>query len=972
MQPCGCNLSAARAFSYVVGRQLLECGHGFSPRLFGIGSTMKAHSCPHSPLAPLLRTYCEAGILTTLQLADLPVLGARFRSVSAARGTWLNESFLESAEETAFQKAVCCFYEGCVLPPLHVQVPRQRAGIVRHGLQHLLLGVESRTRKFVRCLAADGPYHVAGLGPSFWSAILQALDVRRNPSWTPTTIAGLRRLGLVRAECRTTNYAEVAAAHEQLFALAPVLTSLHLEHFLALVAAMRGRDLRLGQMPAEPEKLLAVAMQQERARLPLRVRLKENGRQLECAKCELKTALANQEGSRFRAALREVDQAGAERAPIDWIECGEALAIWIGRLWECVDPYEMLERFWQADPIPGAGLWLPAAVLHLRDPEQFALWDDKSRRAYAEFDDSLDFCGDTATRYRLFNEGLAWLRQRHHWHPLETRTVLENLDIQSPRNVRFNGFCLDTFRFLEELASNNRRSWMECQRARYRFAVREPLIELCRALVERYVEPVLHQGHGWEFDTMPRSGHALTSICKNDYGRTRPYNTALWITFCRNGLSAKRTDAQLFVRIDATGASYGLRIGPEAREASQRLRRHIQQDAAGIVQALREHDALTRCRFGESSPGASDSVVSAPDDLRAWASARELIVRKHVEAGSPLLSSEEFVGDVLLTFDSLLPLFACATLDDPAKFLVKPAATSMNYSTGVDEFLRATYLDATWLQRAQELLRLKRQLILQGVPGTGKTHVARSLATLLTGGRDDAVRLVQFHPAFGYEEFVEGIKVKSIEVNGRSDVSYPVEDGLLCAFASEAARHPSLPHVLLIDELNRGNLPRIFGELLYVLEYRDQAVVLPYSRRPFQLPANLYILGTMNAADRSVALVDQALRRRFSFLEMLPDARVLGRWLKEHPPEDATAEAIVTLFERLNRHLGRDLGPQHFIGHSFFMVPELDEARLRIVWEHQVMPQVEELLAAHPERLANYKMERLWRRERETAELLNS
>src|SRR5205823_267164 len=152
--------------------------------------------------------------------------------------------------------------------------------------------------------------------------------------------------------------------------------------------------------------------------------------------------------------------------------------------------------------------------------------------------------------------------------------------------------------------------------------------------------------------------------------------------------------------------------------------------------------------------------------------------------------------------------------------------------------------------------------------------------------------------------------------------------GLLCSFAAEAAARPSQPHVLVIDEINRGNLPRIFGELLYLLEYREQAVGLPYSRRDFRLPANLYLLATMNAADRSVAHLDQALRRRFSFLEMEPDGGVLAGWLRAHVPAGGFAERVLGLFERLNAKLRAEAGAQ--VGHSYFMVPGLDEGRLRM------------------------------------------
>ena len=107
-------------------------------------------------------------------------------------------------------------------------------------------------------------------------------------------------------------------------------------------------------------------------------------------------------------------------------------------------------------------------------------------------------------------------------------------------------------------------------------------------------------------------------------------------------------------------------------------------------------------------------------------------------------------------------------------------------------------------------------------------------------------------------------------------MTYPVEDGVLCEFAAQAASRPSEPHVLIVDELNRGNLPRIFGELLFLLEYRDQAMTLPYSKRSFRLPDNLFLLATMNPLDRSAVALDQALRRRFSFVDMPADAAMLA------------------------------------------------------------------------------------------------
>jgi hypothetical protein len=933
----------------------------------------------HLPLVPLLHAYTRASLLSPAELHRLPDLGPRFAAILSASVKFLYADFIDRAPDGDFAEALGRFYQATVQPPLHANTLRRRAGIVRHGIASLLRGCDPLPLKAESCLSATGPYHVAGLGPAFWSALVQGLQPAHHPGWTSATLLGLRRLGLASWDAGAGPgdvYAVLLAAYARIRSVAPQLSALHVDHFLSLVASMRGRNLWDGGPPqtAEGGCLGAVkaALARVRAEMPLRDRLKERGAALAEGQERLQTALAQCDGKALGAALAAADLAGSGRAPLDWSAYAETLTFWVGRLWEAEDPYPVLAEFWQSEPLPGAALWLPGAVLHLRDPQRFQPWSEDVRFGYASLDDSARGDVPAVESYRLFNEGVLWLREHYQIHPLEMPAVLSAVAaleretpspacsaLCTPRSsiATFGGFCADTFEFLTELAANNGRPWMEQQRDRYRFAVREPLGELCEALTSRYVEPVLRGVHGWPLDTRARTGRALTSVCKNAYGRTRPYNTTLWIAFCRRSEAGRRDAVQFFVRLDASGLRYGVRLGRKGRAAARLLQNNLKQHADHLFEVLHDNAALGECRVGRADSPLTERIASGEELRRLKGS---FAIGRCLAANDPLLTRDELVGDILLTFDRLVPLYACAVEEDPRPFLALRGTPAGERFTEAD-FQRATFLGPDWLRRAQGLLGLKRQLILQGVPGTGKTHVARCLARLLTAGREDRMRLVQFHPAYSYEEFVEGIKVRSVETNGRHDVTYPVEDGLLCDFAARATASPSEPHVLVIDEINRGNLPRIFGELLYLLEYRDQVIGLPYSRRGFRLPANLYLIGTMNAADRSVALIDQALRRRFSFLEMPPDSSILAAWLAVHVPAAgrAFADRVLSLFQRLNARLAADLGPQGQVGHSYFMVPDLDEPRLRMVWQHHLRPLLEEHFAGQPSRLAAYDLDEL-------------
>lgn len=254
---------------------------------------------------------------------------------------------------------------------------------------------------------------------------------------------------------------------------------------------------------------------------------------------------------------------------------------------------------------------------------------------------------------------------------------------------------------------------------------------------------------------------------------------------------------------------------------------------------------------------------------------------------------------------------------------------------------KQTYLSVETLTEIDELLNEKRQIIFYGPPGTGKTYVARKFSEYFAQGSEN-VEIVQFHQSYSYEDFVEGIKPKLSEKDEAT--GFFKQSGIFKNLVKRCIEYPNVKFVLIIDEINRGNISKIFGELIYLLEYRNENISLTYSpKEKFYIPSNLYIIGTMNSADRSIAFVDYALRRRFYFKDFYPDANngILFRWFKDNNVK-VDAKLIIDMLNEINQKITEQLGKEYQIGYSYFMVKDLNYDKLKRIIEYAIIPLIEQ------------------------------
>ena len=261
-----------------------------------------------------------------------------------------------------------------------------------------------------------------------------------------------------------------------------------------------------------------------------------------------------------------------------------------------------------------------------------------------------------------------------------------------------------------------------------------------------------------------------------------------------------------------------------------------------------------------------------------------------------------------------------------------------------DQAIAESGLDASTFDEHWAVLQDKRQVVLQGPPGTGKSYLADIYGRLLSHGDTRYMEVVQFHPSYSYEDFVEGYRPAT-------GGGLELREGIFKRICDQA-RTSGAPTVLVIDEINRGDLSKIFGELLYLLEYRDKQITLTYNpKSPFDIPPNLYLIGTMNTADRSLALIDYALRRRFSFISLEPQYELVKRLVKS---TEVDIELLVRNFERMNQDVAANpsLGREFQVGHSYLLRHrDLTVSKLRQVWRFDIEPLLREYYFDAPEQL---------------------
>jgi len=511
-----------------------------------------------------------------------------------------------------------------------------------------------------------------------------------------------------------------------------------------------------------------------------------------------------------------------------------------------------------------------------------------------------------------------------------------------PASPSFNHRAFD---LLGQLHENPTRAFYDLHKAEFKQHVEEPLKVLLLRVAEQLPESM-------RMVLETRVG-LFSRIPKNDFGHGGAWSHYWGALYPKEG---KRIEAaQLYVSIQPTAFRYGFSLGEYAGTYRERFLSNWRKHVSALKAILPERMSDEKIVFGNQEEGGRPKPIA----LETWIDNPEDVGLKAAVYLSPdevcAKSLTGLAADVARVFQMLFPLFLLAVSDEPLASIqdfLEPeeeVEIAVNAVYSITQMTGDTFVTEDQLERWVTSVERKKHAVFYGPPGTGKTFVARKLAEHLIGGGDGFAELVQFHPSYAYEDFLQGIRPHA-SVEGA--LSYKLQDGVFKRFCTRAQTRTG-KCVLIIDEINRANLSRVFGELMYLLEYRESQIPLAYGGT-FEIPENVYLIGTMNTADRSIALVDHALRRRFAFIRLSPNYDILRSFHNEKNT-GYDGEELIAVLEEVNRDIGEE---DYHVGISYFLTADLGD-HIEDIWRMEIEPYLEEYFFDHRDKAQRYRWDKI-------------
>jgi uncharacterized protein (DUF2461 family) len=464
------------------------------------------------------------------------------------------------------------------------------------------------------------------------------------------------------------------------------------------------------------------------------------------------------------------------------------------------------------------------------------------------------------------------------------------------KDLSFQSFTKGTFDFLRDLENNNTKTWMDANRDRFRKFVDEPLRSIT-TVIGRDCIARLDQG----FETTPDGQHTISRINKNVFGKKKDiYWPHMWSAFYRKIIGDKRKDSQLFILVNKEELRCGFCFGnlKEAKDLEEKFKENVSAELDFFFGMLKDMEILNDFDFEFTDSTTNKRVktkVATKEELQQWLEKDALhITRSFKPQEVAQQTTDQIVNSIAESFTKLYPVYLFATSDTPM--------------AKVEEYLEGTE--------------------------EGEPDIERF------------VRFVSFHQSYSYEEFVEGIRpvITDTTVGKQTGKDYEISKGIFKRICEDAKGDRDNNYFLIVDEINRGQISKIFGELITLLEkdkrlsptgdLQENTIVLDlvYSKEPFAVPWNLYIIGTMNTADKSIALVDVALRRRFGFIEIPSEPSKLKVYTIQGISVD-----LPKILENINRKITVLVDRDHQIGHSYLMNIDKDAKGNTISDEKQIL-----------------------------------